>query len=471
MKENLSSSPGATKLLLGPKQMPVWYVALFLAIQHVFAMFGATVLVPILVNDGTQSTVLSIAVALFTSGTGTLIYQFCTGWKSPVYLGSSFAFIAPMIAAYSMAGTGGMMTGLMTVGVVYVVVSLLVWKIGRGWIDKLLPPIVIGPAILIIGLGLSTTAISSIGLDSAGNFSWPNVIAALITFSITVVAMIFAKGKVFGFLRIIPFLTGIVLGTVVSYFLGIVDLTPIKEADWGQIPAFAFPFIQYAPNFNAIWTIAPVALATMAEHIGDHKAVSVIMGEDLLKDPGLHRTLLGDGLATLWAALFGGPANTSYGENTAVVGMTKIASVGVVTIAAIMAIVLAFIGKFTAAVSVIPGPVLGGVEILLYGFIALNGAKVLVNNHINFDYSRNVVIAATMLVLGIGGAIVSFVIGDVSIAFSGTSLATIIGVILNKLLPIQAEEKAEQVIWQRLDEVAKQLAENPSLTLTLTTAQ
>jgi len=426
------------KLLLDVHEKPEIWKWIILAMQHVFAMFGATILVPITVNAAAGTEVLSIPVALVTSGIGTLIYILCTKAKSPVYLGSSFAFIAPITAAYLKGGISGAMTGVMVVGLIYVVVAILIKFLGKNWIDKILPPVVIGPMIMIIGLGLAPTAISQIGLSSEV-IEWRNVIAALITFLVTAVVMV--RGK--GFIKIIPFLVGIVVGYVSAVLLGLVDFQPVVEAAFFSLPNFIIPFVNYIPNFGAVLTIAPIALVTMAEHIGDHTALSAITGKDLLKDPGLDKTLLGDGLATFVAGMLGGPANTTYGENTSVVGMTKIASVWVIGLAAIFAIILGFLGKFTALVSTIPACVLGGVSLLLYGFIAVNGLKVLIQNQIDFGKTKNIVVASTMLVLGLGGAAISFSSGDFSITISGMSLAAIIGILINLLLPEEKEEKTE----------------------------
>ncbi len=228
---------------------------------------------------------------------------------------------------------------------------------------------------------------------------------------------------------------GIVVGYVMAAILGLVDFTPIREAAFFQVPEFILPFFGYTPNLSAALTMAPIALVTMAEHIGDHTALGKIIGKDLLHDPGLDRTLLGDGLATTIAGFLGGPANTTYGENTSVVGMTRVASVWVIRLAAFFAIGLGFLGKFTALVSTIPNPVLGGVSLLLYGFIAVNGLKVLIQNQIDFDDMRNMIIASAMLVLGLGGAAITLTTGDLSVTFSGMSLAAIAGVLLNLLLP------------------------------------
>ena len=425
-----------TKLLLDVNEKPEIKKWIILALQHVFAMFGATILVPILVNSAAGETVLTIPVALVTSGIGTLIYIACTRGKSPVYLGSSFAFIAPLAAAYLKGGISGAMTGVMAVGLIYVIFALIIKFAGKNWIDKLLPPIVIGPMIMIIGLGLAPSAISQIGLGGTENIDWRGVFVALVTFLTTVIVMV--RGK--GFIKIIPFLVGIITGYIVSIVVGLVDFGPVVEASFFSMPEFVIPFVSYMPSFSAILTIAPIALVTMAEHIGDHTALGTIIDKDLLKDPGLDKTLMGDGLATLLAGLLGGPANTTYGENTSVVGMTKVASVWVIGLAAIFAICLGFLGKFTALVSTIPNPVLGGVSLLLYGFIAVNGLKVLIQNQIDFGKSKNVVVASTMLVLGLGGAAISIVSGDLSVTISGMSLAAIVGILLNLCVPEERED-------------------------------
>lgn len=427
-------------LVLDVNEKPSIGKWIILAIQHVFAMFGATILVPILVNAGAGEEVLTIPVALVSSGIGTLIYILCTKGKSPVYLGSSFAFIAPLVAAYIKGGISGAMTGVMVVGLVYIVFAILVKLIGKNWINKLLPPVVIGPMIMIIGLGLAPSAVSQIGLTSGAALEWKVLVVALVSFLVTAIVAVAAKG----FLKVIPFLVGIVSGYLAAIAVGIVDFTPITEAAIVGVPNFVIPFIHYTPNFSAVLTIAPIALVTMAEHIGDHTALGAIINRDLLKEPGLDRTLLGDGVATFFAGLIGGPANTTYGENTSVVGMTKIASVWVIGLAAIIAIILGFFSKFTAVVSTIPNAVLGGVSLLLYGFIAVNGLKVLIQNQVNFNNTKNVIVASAMLVLGLGGAAISIVSGDVSVTISGMSLAAIVGIILNLCLPNEKEEKVEE---------------------------
>lgn len=424
------------KLTLDVNEKPPVLKWIILALQHVFAMFGATILVPILVNSTVGESVLTIPVALVTSGIGTLIYILCTKGRSPVYLGSSFAFITPIAVGAIKAGVGGALTGVMLVGIIYVIVAIIICIIGKDWLSKILPPIVIGPMIMIIGLGLAPTAISEMGISSdVANLDYRSIVVAVFTFVITAVVMLNGKG----FLKVIPFLIGIISGYILSVILGLVDFTPILEASFFSIPDFILPFVSYTPNLGAAMVIAPIALVTIAEHIGDHTALSTIIGKDLIKDPGLNRTLLGDGIATFAAGLLGGPANTTYGENTSVVGMTKIASVWVIGLAAIFAILLGFLGKFTALVSTIPNAVLGGVSLILYGFIAVNGLKVLIENRVDFSKSRNVIIASSMLVLGLGGAAINIS----TVTISGMSLAAIVGVLLNLLLPKDKEENEE----------------------------
>ena len=424
-----------SNMLLGTGEKPPALRWVLLAIQHVCAMFGATILVPIVVNTTAGADILSIPVALVSSGLGTLIYLICTRNRSPVYLGSSFAFIAPMIAGYAIGGTGSVFTALMVVGLVYVVISMIIRVTGPGWINKLLPPVVVGPMIMVIGLSLAPTAIQEIGLDLAV-VPWQNLLVAFIAFLTT--ALIAVRGK--GILQVIPFLIGIIVGYIVAALLGMVDFTQALTANVIEIPKFYMPFMNYDLNFAAILTIVPIALVTMVEHVGDHKVLSEIIGRDLIEDPGLQRTLLGDGLATFLAAFLGGPANTTYGENTSVVGMTRVASTYVIGLAAVIAIIFAFSGHLTALLTAIPTPVLGGISVLLYGFICVNGLKILIHNQVDFTNTKNVVVAATMLVLGLGGASLSLVSGDLSIAISGMSLAAIVGVLLNLLVPEENHE-------------------------------
>ena len=414
-------------LLLDVDQNPPFAKGLLLSLQHVFAMFGATILVPLILG-------MPVSVALFASGLGTLIYMVATQFKVPVYLGSSFAFISAM--AFAMKQMNGdvsaAQSGVVLVGLVYVVVAFVVKLIGTKWIDRLLPPIVIGPMIMVIGLGLANSAVTNAGFIKDGTVQ--QITVAIVTFLIT--AFINTKAK--GFLKIIPFLFGIIGGYIVAVLFGLVDFTPVLEADWIAIPQLYLPFStngffkEYHWYFGPeTWAILPVAVVTIAEHIGDHTVLSQICGRQFLKTPGLHRTLIGDGVATAVSAFMGGPANTTYGENTGVVGMTRIASVSVIRNAALFAIGLSFLGKFTALISTIPNAVLGGMAILLYGVIASNGLKVLIEKQVDFREVRNLIIASSMLVLGLGGAILE--LGPVTL--SGTALCALAGVILNLVLP------------------------------------
>ena len=416
-------------LLLDVDQNPPFAKGLLLSLQHVFAMFGATILVPLILG-------MPVSVALFASGLGTLIYMVATQFKVPVYLGSSFAFISAM--AFAMKQMNGdvsaAQSGVVLVGLVYVVVALAVKLIGTKWIDRLLPPIVIGPMIMVIGLGLANSAVTNAGFIKDGTIQQISV--AVITFLIT--AFINTKAK--GFLKIIPFLFGIIGGYIAAVVFGLVDFTPVLKADWIAIPQLYLPFStngffkEYHWYFGPeTWAILPVAVVTIAEHIGDHTVLSQICGRQFLKNPGLHRTLIGDGIATSVSAFMGGPANTTYGENTGVVGMTRIASVSVIRNAALFAIGLSFLGKFTALISTIPNAVLGGMSIMLYGVIASNGLKVLIEKQVDFREVRNLIIASSMLVLGLGGAILE--LGPVTL--SGTALCALAGVIFNLVLPYE----------------------------------
>ena len=419
-------------LLLDVDQRPSAGKGILLSFQHVFAMFGATILVPLILG-------MPVSVALFASGVGTLIYMISTGFKVPVYLGSSFAFITAMsLAMKEMGGdVSAAQTGVILTGLVYVLVAASVRFAGTKWIDKLLPPIIIGPMIIVIGLGLASSAVTNAGLVADGN--WKNALVAVVTFLIA--AFINTKGK--GFLRIIPFLFAIIGGYLFALTLGLVDFTPVLKANWFEIPGFYLPFstggafkeynLYFGPETIAI---LPIAIVTISEHIGDHTVLGQICGRQFLKEPGLHRTLLGDGIATSVSAFLGGPANTTYGENTGVIGMTRIASVSVIRNAALIAIALSFLGKFTALISTIPNAVLGGMSILLYGVIASNGLKVLIKERVDFAQMRNLIIASAMLVLGLGGAILK--LGPVTL--SGTALSAMTGIILNLILPYENKD-------------------------------
>ena len=414
------------KMLLDVDEKPNFWPGLLLSFQHVFSMFGATILVPILTG-------LPISVALMMSGVGTLIYHLVTKSKVPVYLGSSFAFIGAMQIALEQLGgdISASQTGIMISGFSYLLIALVSLKLGTKWIDKLLPPIVIGPMIVVIGLGLSASAVENADLLVGGR--WQNIVVAAVTFLIVA----FVNTKATGFLKVIPFLAGIVGGYIAGLLLGIVDLTPIIEADWLSIPELYLPFKtslfnEYKFYFGPeAWAFLPLVLVTAAEHIGDHTVLGSITNRNYLKDPGLARTLTGDGLASMVSAFFGGPANTTYGENTGVVGLTRVASVSVIRNAAIIAVVLSFFGKFIALLTTIPSAVIGGMSIILYGVIASNGLKVMIDEQVDFTKARNLIVASSMLVIGIGGAVLD--LGPLVI--SGTALSAVVGIVLNMILP------------------------------------
>lgn len=418
----------AKPLLLDVEEKPSFAKGLLLSFQHVFAMFGATVLVPILLG-------MPVSVALFASGIGTLIYQVATKAKVPVYLGSSFAYITAMqIAIQQMGGdVSAAQTGVIISGIVYLLVAIAIHFVGTNWIDKLLPPIVIGPMIMVIGLGLSSSAVANAGFVAEGDVR--NIVVAVATFLITALVQTRAKG----FFKIIPFLVGIIGGYIVAVLFGIVDFTPVLEAQWFELPDLYLPFeTSLFESYNLYfgpetWAIVPIVLVTISEHIGDHTVLGKIVGRNFLKDPGLSKTLIGDGVATAVSAFIGGPANTTYGENTGVIGLTRVASVSVIRNAAIIAIILAFLGKFTALISTIPNAVVGGMSILLYGIIASNGLKVMIEEQIDFNQVRNLIIASAMLVIGLGGAVLD--LGYLT--FSGTALSAIVGIVLNLILPAE----------------------------------
>ncbi|GAB2480189.1 solute carrier family 23 protein [Alkalibacterium psychrotolerans] len=424
-------------LILDVEAKPAPLKGLFLSLQHVFAMFGATILVPILLN-------MPVSVALLASGVGTIIYQIATKAKVPVYLGSSFAYIAAMqIAMEQMGGDiSAAQTGVIMVGLLYVIIAGIIKYTGTAWVDKILPPIVIGPMIMVIGLGLAGNAVTNAGF--VADSDWRIIFVAVATFLIT--AFINTKAK--GFFKIIPFLMGIVGGYIIAVVLGIVDFSPVAEANWFALPQIHLPFQtetfdSYSFYFGPeTWALLPIVLVTVAEHIGDHSVLGKICDREFLKEPGLKRTLIGDGAATAVSAFFGGPANTTYGENTGVIGMTRIASVSVIRNAAFIAIALSFMGKFTALISTIPAPVLGGMSILLYGVIASNGLKVMIEDKVDFNQTRNLIIASSMLVIGLGGAVFD-IAGFVTL--SGTALSAMVGIILNLILPREEPEYESQL--------------------------
>lgn len=375
--------------------------------QFLFVAFGATVLVPLLVG-------LDPSVALFTAGMGTLIFHAVTKGKVPIFLGSSFAFIAPIIKATELYGLPGALFGIIGVGLVYGIMSLLIRLRGVGFIARLFPPIVVGPVIMLIGLSLAET-----GVDMAkGN--WLLAIIALLT---TVVVSLFGKG----ILRLIPIFSGIIIGYIASIFFGEVDFQLVLEAEWFVLPVFVRPEVCW----EAIIFMIPVAIVPVIEHIGDVYAINEVTGKDFVQDPGLHRTMLGDGLACIASSILGGPPVTTYSEVTGAISLTKIADPSVIRIAALFGILFSVLGKVSALLKTIPEAVLGGIMLLLFGTIASVGVNTLVKNKVDLSNTRNIVIASLILTTGIGGA--EMTIGSITIG--GIGLAALVGVILNLVIP------------------------------------
>ncbi|PRO65301.1 uracil permease [Alkalicoccus urumqiensis] len=426
-----------TQETIGIREMPKktqWFI---LSLQHLFAMFGATILVPLLTG-------LSPAVALVSSGLGTLSYLLITKGQIPAYLGSSFAFIAPVIAAVGIGGPEGAMFGSFLAGVLYGLVALIIRAAGVRWLMVLLPPIVVGPVIMVIGLGLAATAVDMAMLHPETDaYSTPHMLTAAVTLAVTITASIFFRG----FFRLLPIISGIAAGYAAALYTGLVDFTPVLEAGWIEMPSFLIPFVTYEPAFN--WTIAaimvPIAAVTLAEHIGDQMVLSKVVEKNLLKKPGLHRSIFGDGAATIISSLIGGPPNTTYGENIGVVALTRVFSVFVIGGAAVFAVLFGFIGKVSAFISTIPTAVMGGVSILLFGIIAANGLRMLIDNQVDLGRKRNLVISSVILVIGIGGAFIQ-VTDEIQIA--GVALATLIGITLNLILPGRDPVPSEEEVFQ-----------------------
>ena len=413
---------------LGPRSRPPLGHWIPLSFQHVFAMFGATILVPILTG-------LDPATALFTAGTGTMIYIICTGAKVPAFLGSSFAFIAPLIAISSAYGVPYAMGGAIASGVFYCVVGFIIKSSGKNWLDKALPPVVIGSVIVVIGLNLAPTAMGMAMNDSSGNYSLACLSIAAVTLLVTVVASIFFKG----FFNTIPILIGLVAGYLFALVMGlifpaysIINFQAVKDAPWFGLPSFRLPRF----NIVAVLTFMIVSLATICEHLGDMLVTSKVVGQDFYKNPGLHRTLAGDGLATAWAAFWGGPPNTTYGENIGVMAITKVYSVWVIGGAAVIAVFLSFFRKFGALIQTIPTPVLGGVSMLLFGIIASSGLRTIVESGVDYKDKRNLTLSSVIMVIGIGGGRLAFAItGGIEFQLAGVALATVVGIILNLMFP------------------------------------
>ncbi|MFA0133929.1 uracil-xanthine permease family protein [Vibrio splendidus] len=389
--------------------------------QMLFVAFGALVLVPLLTG-------LDPNVALFGAGIGTLLFQLITRRSVPIFLASSFAFIAPIMFGIQTWGVGATMGGLMAAGVVYVLMGALIKVRGVAFIHKLLPPVVVGPVIMVIGLGLAPVAVNmALGKTGDGAVQLIDADAALwissISLLVTIVISVFSKG----FLKLLPIFGGIVAGYVTSLVYGVVDFTPVAQAAWLALPNFTAPEF----NINAIFFMVFVAIAPAVEHVGDMLAISNVTGKDYLKKPGLHRTITGDGVATIAASMLGAPPNTTYSEVTGAVMLTKAFNPVIMTWAAVTAIVLALVGKLGALLQTIPVPVMGGIMILLFGSIATVGLNTLIQNKVDLHKSRNLVIVGITLVFGIGG--MAFGIGDFSL--QGVSLCGIVAILLNLVLP------------------------------------
>lgn len=408
---------------------PKFFQGLLLSSQHLFAMFGATVLVPFLTG-------LPVSAALIASGIGTLLYILITKGQIPAYLGSSFAFILPITIALGANSLGEVLTALFFSGVLYVVIGLAIRLAGTGWIIALLPPIVVGPVIMVIGLGLAPVAVDMAMYTDSGNqegYSMTYITVALITLAITILASIFLKGV----LGLIPILIGIIGGYISALMFGIVDLELIKSTGWFVLPDLYIPYQDYTPamNIGLFMVMLPIVFVTISEHIGHQMVINKIVGRNFFKKPGLHRSIIGDGVATMFASTIGGPPTTTYGENIGVLAITRIFSVWVIGGAAVLAVILGFVGKFTAVVQSIPSPVMGGVSILLFGIIASSGLRMLVDAKVDFDNKRNLVIASVILVIGIGKAHLDFTIGNIPFNLEGMALAAVAGIILNLILP------------------------------------
>lgn len=404
-----------------PKQ---WFI---LSLQHLFAMFGSTILVPILTG-------LDPGIALLTSGIGTLVYILITKGQIPAYLGSSFAFIYPITLLNESSGVGSALVGGFLIGLVYALVALLVKKLGTKTILNFLPPVVVGPIIMVIGLGLASTAVNMAMYENPNAevlvYSTKHITVALITLAITITCSVVFKN----FFSLIPVLIGIIGGYITACFFGIVDFTPVKEAAWFQLPNFTVPFVDYTPalTWEIILIMIPIAIVPISEHIGDQLVLGKLAGRNFVEKPGLHRSLFGDGVSIMIASCLGGPPNTTYGENIGVMGLTRVFSVYVIGGAAVFAILFGFIGKISALIQSIPSAVMGGVSILLFGIIASSGLRMLIDSKIDLSKNRNLVISSVILIIGVGGAMLK--ITDHA-SISGMALAAIVGVILNLVLP------------------------------------
>ncbi|MBR6895769.1 MAG: NCS2 family nucleobase:cation symporter [Lactococcus sp.] len=402
-----------------------------LSFQHLFAMFGSTVLVPILVG-------IDPSIALFSSGLGTLAHLTVTKYKIPAYMGSSFAYILAMQGLMKSDGIAAVAQGAVVGGLVYLIVALIVKFIGKDWIDKVLPPIVVGPIVMVIGLSLAGTAVND-AMNKDGVYNLTFLLIALVTLFSVLAFNMFGKGLT----SLIPILLGIIVGYIFTLIvqkltgMTIISFDEIAKSSWLGLPKFDIMFIDYHFKLypSAILTMAPIAFVTMTEHFGHIMVLNSLTRKDYFKDPGLERTLTGDGIAQIIAGFFGAPPVTSYGENIGVMAITKIHSVYVISGAAIFAVVLSFIGKVSALIHSIPTPVIGGVSIALFGVIAASGLKILVENKVNFDDKRNLLIASVILVSGIGG----LTLNVAGISISGIAFSTILGILMHLILPKTVE--------------------------------
>ncbi|GAB2804253.1 uracil-xanthine permease family protein [Halomonas shantousis] len=385
--------------------------------QMLFVAFGALVLVPLLTG-------LDPSVALFTAGVGTLVFQAVTKRSVPVFLASSFAFIAPIQSATANFGISATLGGLFVAGLVYVAISQIVRLKGTAWLTRLLPAVVVGPVIMVIGLALAPVAVSMATGETSDAIGYGQAVTlSMVSLLVTLVLAVFGRGLV----RLIPIMGGILVGYLLALGMGVVDLTPVHEARWLSLPNFVAPSFE----LSAMLFMIPVAIAPAVEHIGDMVAIGSVTRRNYLEEPGLHRTLLGDGLATSLAALFGGPPNTTYSEVTGAVMLTRNFNPVIMTVAAIVAILLAFVSKLGALLLTIPAPVMGGIMTLLFGSIAVVGMNTLVKAGHSLTAPRNLVVVSLILVFGIGG----MQLGNGQFALQGVSLAAVVGILLNLLLP------------------------------------
>ena len=414
---------------------------LLLGLQHMFAMFGATILVPILVNSYFEGEGLSVQVTLICAGLGTLFFHLCTKLKVPAFLGSSFAFLGGFSTIAQLnTGIFADMTmgeklpyacgGIVVAGALYLILALVIKVVGVKKVMRFLPPVVTGPIIICIGLSLAPSAV---------NNASTNWILALIALAVIIIFNIWGKGM----FRIIPILLGVVISYAAALIMqaagltnpdgsAILNFTEVASASWVGLP----PFQLCKFNLTAILVMAPIALATMIEHIGDMSAISATVGENFIEDPGLHRTLIGDGLATAFAGMVGGPANTTYGENTGVLELSRVHDPRVIRIAAVFAVILSFIPKMAEIIGSMPSAIIGGVSFMLYGMISAIGVRNVVENHVDFTKSRNLIIAAVILVSGLGFSKgLTFTIAGTSITLTGLAIAALAGIILNAILP------------------------------------